>query len=88
MGITGFLLGRISVQPNIAAPSLPEAAVSQTQLHSALAAENLSSDKNIAAQSTSAISPEQAWQKLTADAATPARNAALADALEKIAATD
>jgi hypothetical protein len=68
--------------------SVSEPAVHETQLRTIPETENLSSDKTSAVQSTSAASPEQVWQKLMAAAATPARNEALADALEKLAAAN
>src|SRR5215469_15740741 len=87
-GVTGFFAGRVSVRPNAEPLSVSEPAVRQTQLNSTPATEAQSSDRTAPTQPASMISPEQTWQKLLADAATPARNAALADALEKLAAVD
>jgi hypothetical protein len=87
-GIIGFFVGRVSVQPNAALLSVSEPAVHETQLRTIPETRNLSSDKTTPVPSTSAASPEQVWQKLMAAAATPARNQALADALEKLAAAD
>lgn len=87
-GITGFFVGRVSVQANAGPLSVSDATVRQNQLNSTPATEAPLSDKAAATRPTSEISPEQAWQKLQAQAASPARNAALADALEKLAMAD
>jgi hypothetical protein len=88
IGITGFFVGRVSIQPNAAPLSVSGPPVRETQLRTNSETENLSSDKTNPVQLTSAVSPEQIWQKLMAATATPARNAALADALEKLATAD